>query len=128
MLAAVRAGADGYLTKDAAARGPRPARCAALDRGEAPSRARSPRTWSTRCARGDRRRELAGAGPDREHLTPRQLEILQLLAAGSTTGEIARELYLSVETVRWHVKAILRKLGVQTRAEAIACLLELGAT
>jgi len=54
--------------------------------------------------------------------------ICTLLADGETTATIATDLYLSVETVRWHVKAILRKLGVKTRAEAIACLHELRAS
>ena len=47
-------------------------------------------------------------------------------AAPRTVG-IATELYLSVETVRWHIKSILRKLGVRSRADAIACLEELQA-
>lgn len=38
--------------------------------------------------------------------------------------QIADRLYLSPETVRWHVKAILRKLKARTRAEAAACLRE----
>jgi DNA-binding CsgD family transcriptional regulator len=62
--------------------------------------------------------------PQREPLTPRQLEILRLIAAGQTTAEIASRLYLSPETVRWHVKAILRKLNARTRAEAAAALRE----
>jgi DNA-binding CsgD family transcriptional regulator len=60
--------------------------------------------------------------PGRVRLTPRQLEILHLIAAGSTTREIAERLFLSPETVRWHVKAILRKLGARTRAEAASAL------
>jgi len=62
--------------------------------------------------------------PGRARLTPRQLEILQLIAAGGTTREIAERLFLSPETVRWHVKAILRKLGARTRAEAASVLRE----
>jgi DNA-binding NarL/FixJ family response regulator len=50
-----------------------------------------------------------------------------LRAGGATTVGIAAELYLSVETVRWHIKSILRKLGVRSRADAIACLEELQA-
>jgi DNA-binding CsgD family transcriptional regulator len=50
-----------------------------------------------------------------------------MIAAGATTAEIAERLYLSPETVRWHVKAILRKLGARTRAEAAAALREVGA-
>jgi DNA-binding NarL/FixJ family response regulator len=71
-----------------------------------------------------RRMLLASKLPHRERLTPRQLEILQHIAAGETTVEIADRLYLSPETVRWHVKAILRKLKARTRAEAAAVLRE----
>ena len=46
------------------------------------------------------------------------------IAAGETTVEIADRLFLSPETVRWHVKAILRKLKARTRAEAAAVLRE----
>jgi DNA-binding CsgD family transcriptional regulator len=55
-------------------------------------------------------------------LTPRQLEILRLIAAGESTADIAARLFLSPETVRWHVKAILRRLGARSRAEAAAAL------
>src|SRR6478609_6987907 len=71
-----------------------------------------------------RRMLLASKLPHRERLTPRQLEILQHIAAGETTVEIADRLFLSPETVRWHVKAILRKLKARTRAEAAAVLRE----
>ena len=70
----------------------------------------------------EQRLELAPRPQQREKLTPRQLEILRLIASGYTTGQIAAELYLSPETVRWHVKAILRKLNARTRAEAAAAL------
>ena len=53
-------------------------------------------------------------------LTERQAQVLELLADGASTVGIATELYLSVETVRWHVKSILRALGVHSRAEAVA--------
>ena len=100
-LRSLRAGAAGFLSKDQSPAG--------LERRE------------------DRRREIAALVPDRDHLTPRQLEILRMLAGGATTVGIATELYLSVETVRWHIKSILRKLGVRSRADAIACLEELQA-
>ena len=51
--------------------------------------------------------------------------MLQLIAGGCTTSEIAAELDLSPETVRWHVKSILRKLHAKTRAEAAAVLAEI---
>ena len=55
-----------------------------------------------------------------ERLTPRQLEVLQLLARGTTTDGIAAHLHLSRETVRNHVRALLERLGAATRLEAVA--------
>jgi PAS domain S-box-containing protein len=53
-------------------------------------------------------------------LTPRQSEILRLLEHGRSTDQIAEELHLSRETVRNHVRHILRGLGVNSRLEAVA--------
>ena len=53
-------------------------------------------------------------------LTGRQLEILRLLAEGRTNPEIAELLVLSVRTVDHHVSAVLQKLGVTSRKEAVA--------
>ena len=54
------------------------------------------------------------------HLTPRQTEVLRLLERGHSTDQIARELHLSTETVRNHVRHLLRALGVHSRLEAVA--------
>jgi DNA-binding NarL/FixJ family response regulator len=54
------------------------------------------------------------------HLTPRQTEVLRLLEHGRSTDQIARELHLSIETVRNHVRHILRALDVHSRLEAVA--------
>jgi PAS domain S-box-containing protein len=54
------------------------------------------------------------------NLTPRQLEVLGLLEQGCSTKQIALELHLSPETVRNHVRHILRALGVNSRLEAVA--------
>jgi len=54
------------------------------------------------------------------HLTPRQTEVLRLLQRGYSTGQIARELHLSTETVRNHIRHLLRALGVHSRIEAVA--------
>jgi PAS domain S-box-containing protein len=54
------------------------------------------------------------------HLTPRQAEVLRLLKRGRSTEQIAQELHLSTETVRNHVRHLLRALGVHTRLEAVA--------
>lgn len=58
--------------------------------------------------------------PDAPHLTPRQAEVLRHLAVGASTEQIARELNISVETVRNHIRAVLRKLGARSRLEAVA--------
>jgi PAS domain S-box-containing protein len=54
------------------------------------------------------------------HLTPRQAEVLRLLEHGRSTAQIAHELHLSQETVRNHVRHLLRALGVNSRLEAVA--------
>ena len=59
-------------------------------------------------------------------LTPRQREILELIASGRSTNEIARELTLSTETVRNHLRSLLRELDAHTRVEAIATAHRLG--
>jgi len=53
-------------------------------------------------------------------LTPRELEILELLAEGLPQKEIARRLVLSSRTVARHIEHILGKLGVHSRAQAVA--------
>ncbi len=65
-------------------------------------------TWPARGAVGTRR------------LTPREREILALVAAGSSNKSIARSLRISPNTVKFHMTTLFEKLGVTTRAEAIA--------
>lgn len=54
------------------------------------------------------------------HLTPRQSEVLRLLEHGRSTDQIAKELNLSVETVRNHIRNLMQALGVHSRLEAVA--------
>ena len=56
------------------------------------------------------------------HLTPRQAEGLRLLEQGLSTKQIAQELHLSKETVKNHVRHLLRALGVNSRLEAVAAV------
>jgi DNA-binding NarL/FixJ family response regulator len=52
-----------------------------------------------------------------EVLTPREAEVMELLRAGRSNAEIARDLHVSIETVRTHARRIYRKLGIKTRRE-----------
>ena len=54
------------------------------------------------------------------HLSPRQREILTLVAAGRTSKEIAGELGISESTVNWHISNVFGRLGASSRAEAVA--------
>jgi DNA-binding CsgD family transcriptional regulator len=67
------------------------------------------------------------ASLERFELTPRELDVLPLIAAGRTNREIAAELFISDKTASVHVSRILSKLGVRNRAEAAAVAQRLGA-
>ena len=58
----------------------------------------------------------ADAGHDK--LTPRELEILRLVASGASNGLIARQLWVTEQTVKFHLSNVYRKLGVANRTEA----------
>jgi two-component system, NarL family, response regulator LiaR len=66
-----------------------------------------------------------GLRPINSTLTPREWEVLDLLCRERSTDEIADELVVSIETVRSHIKNVMRKLGVRSRREAIAAATEL---
>jgi DNA-binding NarL/FixJ family response regulator len=57
-------------------------------------------------------------------LTPRELEVLGAIGAGLSNKAIARELGISLHTVKFHIESLFRKLGARTRAEAVAKGLE----
>jgi PAS domain S-box-containing protein len=61
-----------------------------------------------------------GESPPHPHLTPRQAQVLRLLEHGRSTDQIAEELHLSIETVRNHIRRLLRALDVHSRLEAVA--------
>lgn len=110
---AVLAGAVGYLSHEVAAEAlPRVVR--AVMRGEAAiSRA------LTRAVI-EAARSRVGMRPVKSTLTPREWEVLDLMTAGASTAEISNQLVVALETVQSHVKHILRKLGVHSRAAAVA--------
>ena len=118
VIEAVRAGARGYLLKDAE-----------LDEIEAGIRAAATGQGviASRVAGGvlDRLRSTAAPEPQApapasvmDALTPREREVLRLLAAGAENGDIAERLYMSRGTVKAHVSSILEKLGVDNRVQA----------
>src|SRR3954465_16038856 len=115
-IVGLRAGASGFLNKRAGVDAlPRALRGAAA--GEA--------VVSRRLAvglvdlRGRAPADGAGLRPVRSRLTPREWEVLDLLCAGQSTDDIADTLVLSSETVRSHIKNLLRKLGVRSRQAAV---------
>jgi NarL family two-component system response regulator LiaR len=115
-LLTLRAGASGFLCKSVGVEAlPRALRCARD--GEAVVS----RQLTMRLIEGMRRVREDGAGmrPIRSPLTPREWEVLDLLCQERSTDDIADALVLSVETVRSHIKSVLRKLGVRSRQEAI---------
>ncbi|MCA0457355.1 MAG: response regulator transcription factor [Chloroflexi bacterium] len=61
-----------------------------------------------------------------EALTPREMEVLQLLASGLPNKTIANRLSITDHTVKFHVNAIMTKLGVQSRTEAVVRATKLG--
>lgn len=57
-------------------------------------------------------------------LTPRELDVLAAIGTGLSNKAIARQLGISLHTVKFHIESLFRKLGVRTRAEAVAKGLE----
>ena len=116
-LIALRAGAAGFLSKELEVDVLPRALLGALE-GEAVIS----RRLSMRLVERLRRIPEGSAGlrPVRSPLTPREWEVVELMADGLTTELMAERLVVSPETVRTHVKHILRKLGKSSREEAVA--------
>jgi DNA-binding NarL/FixJ family response regulator len=116
---ALRAGAAGFLLKDA-----RPGELLAAVRtvagGEQLLAPAVTRRLVGRFA--DRIREVApgrGTSAELAELTPREVEVLRLIARGLSNAEIAAELVISHETVKTYVSRILAKLGLRDRVQAV---------
>ncbi len=120
LFEAVESGAAGYLRKDLSAEeffemmnG--------LQRGEAAMT----RKTTTRLMKGFVELSQRRADPA-EGLTEREIELLQLIAEGMSNKAIAQTLSVSENTVKYHVRNILQKLGVQNRTEAVIYAIRAG--
>jgi NarL family two-component system response regulator LiaR len=116
-LQALRAGATGFLSKDVDIQA-LPRAVEGMRRGEAAVSRQMTRRLIERLRSTPS--GAAGMRPVKSPLTPREWEVIDLLRAAKSTDEIAQTLVLSTETVRSHVKNILRKLDVRSREDAVA--------
>ncbi|WP_427008048.1 response regulator [Pseudarthrobacter sp. H2] len=107
ILAAVEAGASGYMLKDAPSEQIRQAVVAAA----AGQTALAPRVSALLMDR------ISNPGPS---LTPREVQLLELLATGLSNRAIAKQIFISEATVKTHLVHIFGKLGVDNRTAAIA--------
>ena len=124
--AALRAGAQGYLLKDIEPEELVPALEAALLGDNVVAREMvGALAQLVRSDAGTDRKAQSPAKPFAE-LTPREMEILECLAGGYSNKMIARALDIADGTVKLHVKAILRKLGMRSRVEAAVAAAEHG--
>ena len=111
VIAVIRAGARGYVTKTIS----RNELADAIHRVAEGDAVFSPRLAGfvlDAFRSGD-----AAADPELDQLTPREREVLQLIARGYRYKEIAARLHLSVKTIESHVSSVLRKLQLSSRAE-----------
>lgn len=132
LFEAIKSGASGYLLKNLET-----AQLfdylVGLERGEAPlSRELSSRLlaeFAHQAAALDERTaaSLPGAPPDPE-LTPRQREILEMVAGGLSYKEVAAALYLSENTIKYHMGEVLQRLHLKNREQAVAYALRSGWT
>jgi two-component system response regulator DegU len=71
------------------------------------------------------RRQDAGSQPERV-VTPREEEVLQLIADGCSTPEVAEQLYISQKTVKNHLASIYQKLDARDRTQAVLQAVRMG--
>ena len=137
LFEAVEAGAAGYVLKDA----PKSQLLGAVRRtlnGESPLNQELAMQLISRFSRQDRERREPAAPPPAvskhrkadasalDALTPRELEVLGLLARGMSNPQIAQELVISRATAKTHVERIIGKLNVSDRTQAALRAIELG--
>ena len=117
---AVKSGASGYLLKSVLPH-TIPDALRAVQRGESqvsPSMAAKLMTGFAALARGADA-PAPGPAPSQPKLTDREMEVLKLVARGMNNRDIAKELFISENTVKNHVRNILEKLQIHSRMEAV---------
>jgi DNA-binding NarL/FixJ family response regulator len=124
LFPALEAGARGYLTKDASAEEIERA-IRALVAGQTHLDA-AVQERLVRAALRSQRPPAPPAGPLPDDLTPREAEVLKLIAAGLSNTEIADTLVVSAATVKTHVNRIFYKTGARDRAQAVRYAYEHG--
>ena len=121
IIGALQAGALGYLTKDATrAEIGRAVQAAAA--GQAVLDPEVQRRLLSAAARAPAAADAGGGashGPGDGELTPREADVLRLIAAGQSNREIARSLFVSEATVKTHVNRIFAKTGSRDRSQAL---------
>ena len=131
LLEAVRAGAAGYILKYASREALLGAVRGVLD-GDSPLHGELAMRLIARLADGTGRRVKPEPADERREelflrqLTPRELDVLRLLAGGKTNREITQDLHLSLSTVKTHLEHIMVKLEVSDRTQAALKAIELG--
>jgi DNA-binding NarL/FixJ family response regulator len=118
----LRAGASGFLLK----RTPAEELIRAVHTVAAGESLLSPSVTRRVIDRMARQPERQPGAADLELLTPREREVLELLAAGLSNAEIAAKLVIEESTVKTHVKRVLMKLGVRDRVQAVIFAYENG--
>jgi DNA-binding NarL/FixJ family response regulator len=113
VLGSLRAGANGYLLKGAS-------------REEIFAAVRTVAAGGSLFGPGVAPRLLQGTNGGPEPLTPREREVLSLLAEGLPNREIASRLFVTERTVKFHVSSILGKLGARNRTEAVTIAVQRG--
>jgi len=119
VLGALRAGARGYLTKDASSEDIRAAILTVAAGEAALDPSVQHHVVAALAAAGER---AAGAAAEPElpdDLTPREAEVLALIAEGLSNAEIAERLFVSPTTVKSHINHVFTKAGLRDRAQAI---------
>ncbi|MEU8843968.1 response regulator transcription factor [Streptomyces roseus] len=125
VVAALRAGAYGFLPKDIS---PEELIAAVhtVHTGEAAVAPRLLTRLISTYVRSSARPRPAATATAPDGLTPRELEIWQLMATGLDNAEIAGDLEISVSTVKNHITGVFTKLGVRDRAQAVIAAYESG--